>query len=316
MANSKENRIATINDVFGNGKFISLSLPNGLNPGATISICLDSGELKVVNSHADEIETPDEIETQIKEQGHIKNAHLYRRWVMAQMFRMLNWDPRWTSESGYDGYLHTNHNYKYQFEVIENELNAMAHMEKENDPELATRSFFWTKEVIAKTLIDHAKRVKRHARSNMRWDGCYQYCKMNKDYVRWSDVEDRARILVVFADSIRNAETYAEQLRLFRNAREYVCVLNPTTALCPEWKDAYKGAGAYYTLQNLIRYHGVGIKDEAGNLKYGASAEAILESKRLEYEGNGYRLFYMMKDVVEYNHFDFDRRMREVYSNR
>ena len=31
------------------------------------------------------------------------------------------------------------------------------------------------------------------------------------------------------------------------------------TPKCAAWKDAYKGAGSYYTLLNLVRFHGCGI---------------------------------------------------------
>ena len=87
------------------------------------------------------------------------------------------------------------------------------------------------------------------------------------------------------------------------------------TAKSSTWKSTFKGEGAYYTLQNLIRFHKFQIFD-SGHLYKGAKAEEILEQKRREYDGAGYKLFAFMKAQIEYNQFDFGKRMAEIYANK
>lgn len=70
------------------------------------------------------------------------------------------------------------------------------------------------------------------------------------------------------------------------------------------WVDAFKGAGAYYTLKNLIMWDGVRIE----GLNRNASLE-LLEKKKVEYNGKWYLLHNMMKKVVkDFNLRDFINR--------
>lgn len=301
------NRIATINEVLGNGKFISITLPEGLAAGTVINLSIDNGNV-TINDET----TYNNISEKIASAGYIKNNHLYRRWVMAQMFKMLEWNPAWTDKSGYDGYLST-YGYKYQFRVLENEFNALAHMEKEHDPELAIRSSFWTDYVAIETMRDHIRRVNKYAYANTKRCHNTILYKVDGYYARESVLIDKLIILNDIVLRFKSARTYHDKLNCISEFKSKLCKLGNNTPLCPVWKDAFKGAGAYYTLQNLIRYHGVGIKFDGDFFMYANLAENILEQKRREYAGCGYKMFYFMKDVIKYNDFDFKKRMEEIY---
>jgi hypothetical protein len=81
------------------------------------------------------------------------------------------------------------------------------------------------------------------------------------------------------------------------------------------WIDTFKGEGAYYTLKNLVMFHDCIIRipgackavDETDAVKY-------LEGKLDEYHGEGWRMFALMKKVIADNHFDFNKRMSEIYN--
>ena len=74
------------------------------------------------------------------------------------------------------------------------------------------------------------------------------------------------------------------------------------------WKNAFKGIGAYYTMQNLIRFHGHGIKTDRRNpnseMVYGEKGIEILDQYASLYNEEYYRLFAMMKDMILYNNKD------------
>jgi hypothetical protein len=80
------------------------------------------------------------------------------------------------------------------------------------------------------------------------------------------------------------------------------------------WFDAYKGEGAFYTLKNLVMFHGCGIKID-GRMVYGAAAMSVLNKRLNEYKGEGWRMFALMKKVIKDNNFDFAKRMEEIYNN-
>jgi hypothetical protein len=81
------------------------------------------------------------------------------------------------------------------------------------------------------------------------------------------------------------------------------------------WIDAYKGEGAFYTLKNLVMFHGCGIKVDKFDVRYGMGAVAFLNEKLNEYKGEGWRMFALMKKVIADNNFDFYARMNEIYND-
>ena len=80
------------------------------------------------------------------------------------------------------------------------------------------------------------------------------------------------------------------------------------------WIDAYKGAGAYYTLKNLVMFHSCGIITD-GRAVFGAAAVSVLNKRLREYKGEGWRMFALMKKVIADNNFNFKARMEEIYNN-
>mgnify|MGYP004619103709 CR=1 FL=1 len=89
------------------------------------------------------------------------------------------------------------------------------------------------------------------------------------------------------------------------------------TPKCKEWKDAFKGEGSYYTLMNLIKFHGCRVVNrktmEKMELMKSINTVNILT---VSYKGEYYRLFAFMKQVIEDNNFNFNKRMQELYPEK
>lgn len=79
---------------------------------------------------------------------------------------------------------------------------------------------------------------------------------------------------------------------------------------CPAWLSAFKGAGAFYTMQNMIRFHGCTIE----GMDMEKSEERLNEWAKQYGERSGYVLFAKMIDFIKANNFDFYKRMKEVSS--
>ena len=79
-----------------------------------------------------------------------------------------------------------------------------------------------------------------------------------------------------------------------------------------EWKDAYKGMGAYATMQNLLRFHGCTFPKDNDFYKRGLSGLQMLEDAAKTYaDGEGWRLFGLMKQMLEENNIDIKAKMAQ-----
>lgn len=312
---NKEARKNILDDQLGVGRFISVSLPEGLKPGSTITLNITEDGRPVVIDGS--VKVNSEAEEKILEGGWCRNQHLYRRWVMAQMFRMLNyqsWDGR---ERGFDAYLRRNYDSRYPFRMMRDEMKVLAAMKRDDDQEFLRRASFFTKDVVVascKEYIDYLQKEIDDILKNQKRKKC-----KGREYVivggRKVFVDGIRRDLITplhfIMTELQIFVTYDKAADLLDKFLDNMVKLRNDPKFPRTWKDAFKGAGAYYTLQNLIRFHGVRIKGSSGWCDAKAS-EGILEAKRYEYQGYGYRFLGYMKDVIKYNNFDFKARMKEI----
>ena len=112
-------------------------------------------------------------------------------------------------------------------------------------------------------------------------------------------------------ERIVNAKSYAEMYRLLQKFMRNIVKLPYDIPKSKAWIDAYKGAGAYYTMKNLVMSHKCYISDNGYHM-YGPLAIRYLEEKLDEYQGEYYRMFALMKKVIEDNNFNFTARMVEI----
>ena len=69
-------------------------------------------------------------------------------------------------------------------------------------------------------------------------------------------------------------------------------------------------------MMNMVKFHNCFITDNTtGEVYTGMKAVKYLKALNVFHDGYGYRMFAEMKRMIEENHFDFNGRMREIYSN-
>ena len=80
------------------------------------------------------------------------------------------------------------------------------------------------------------------------------------------------------------------------------------------WMDAFKGAGAFYTLDNLLRWHNCTVRDEATGKVYSDdyALKYLRDTTKKMKHNEYYKLYAIMKRVVEENNFNFSKRMKEI----
>lgn len=77
------------------------------------------------------------------------------------------------------------------------------------------------------------------------------------------------------------------------------------------WIDAYKGSGAFFTMQNMIRFHNCFVVNDFGKQLSKNNALSFLNKKAEEYKKEGWRLIGVLKKMLDDNNIDVADKIRE-----
>ena len=238
---------------------------------------------------------------------------------MAQMFRALNY--KGYHGSGYNDYLNKFYSYKYQFNMTMEEIRVISILQKEDKESFDERTMFFNFDVVYEMYEDYLRKLESYI-DKLPEKKCkgVPYKTIKGKHIFVTDMNKKIFIHVSnFLTRIKYLKAMGDYESLYHAIRRFhssvFIELPSNTMKSSKWKDAYKGAGAYYTLKNMIIYHDCFIRSNNGIcFKYGALD--YLNKKAIEYKGEGWRLFGFMKEVIKDNHFDFDVRMREIYAEK
>ena len=289
----------------------------GVNTSKYFTIDLENGGKVhlIIDEHGNPRKVDDMIANSIIEDGYVRNTKLHRRFVMAQMFQGLNyvsWDGR---RKGYTEWL-KNFGIKYEFEMMLEEIRVLGKLEERDRDTFVERSHFFTKDVIMKTMEDYIVELDKCI-NNMPAKKCkgipYKRIKGNNIFVEDIDKKIYAPLRSEIY-RIKWAKNYNAIYEIARSFMRKMISVPYKTSKSKAWIDAYKGEGAFYTLKNLVMFHGCGIKVD-NRMVYGAAAVSVLNKRLNEYQGEGWRMFALMKKVIEDNGFDFKARMAEIYND-
>ena len=287
----------------------------GINIGKYFTVDLENGTSVhiIVDEHGNPKKVEDVIASSIIEDGYVRNTKLHRRFVMAQMFQGLNyvsWDKKRT---GYNEWL-KNFGIKYEFEMMLEEIRVLGKLEERDRETFVERAHFFTRDVIAQTMNDYISELDKHI-DKMPTKKCKKvpYKRINGNNIFVEDIDKKIYTpLRHEAGRIKFARNYNEIYKIVRGFMSKMISVPYNAPKSKAWIDAYKGEGAFYTLKNLIMFHGCGIKINGGFV-YSAAAVSVLNEKLDEYKGEGWRMFALMKKVIDDNNFNFANRMKEIY---
>ena len=315
MMNRRDERMEKlVNAGMETGKYFTFELPDGLEPGAEIKIAIVDGKPQVVNKVKDNL-----VYNEIIADGYVKNTKLHRRWVMAQMFRMLNyksWDGR---ETGYHAALNR-YGYKYTFEMMLEEVRVLGKLQERDAESFAERSMFFTRDVVIKVCEDYMDKLKDYI-NTLQVKKCkgVPYVRVKGENIFVEDLNKKIyQPLQYKINRIKSAYHYTAMYQALQYFMKDMIKLPYNTPKSKDWIDAYKGNGAYYTCKNLIMYHGCKVRDDNMRTGYFFDRDAsmkILKGKLVSYQGEWWRMFAFMKKLIEDNNFNFDKVMEEKYGH-
>ena len=236
----------------------------------------------------------------VVEDKQVDNKKLFRRWVAAQTFRMIyekSYNATTRSwETGWDNYLRNCYDYKYQFSMMLEEFRVLNKLAIKDEDEFYERAHFFNRDVAVATCEHYMDQFDKYVKEHTK-DG-----KVKLANYGTVDMTDYRRICVdlrLIISDLKNSNTYAELYTYLKKFMKKMNKLPFETPKCPEWKNTFKGNGAYYTLKNLIMFHGC-------TLRYHNKAESLetLKTCLETYRGEYWRFHYMLLDTIEHNNFD------------
>ena len=287
----------------------------GISTGKYFTVALENGTQVhlIIDENGNPKKVDDVICNHIIEDGYVRNTKLHRRFVMAKMFQALNyvsWNKR---ESGYNAWL-KRFDIKYQFNMMLEEIRVLGKLEERDAETFLERSNFFTREVVVKTMADYIEKLKSSINIKKTYN-CkgIPYKKVAGRDIFVDDLDKK--IYAPMRNEIYKVQIARNYNEIYKAVKNFMCkmVTVPwTTPKSKDWIDAYKGEGAFYTLKNLVMFHGCGIM-VGYNMVYGTEAVNVLNERLYEYKGEGWRMFALMKKVIADNKFDFRKRMSEIY---
>jgi len=278
-------------------KYFSINLPTG---GSQMMKMGDDG--KAVPVSAD-----DPIIQAIVSGGTVPNRNLFRRWVMSQVFHGLQ------SSGGFSQWLKY-HGYDYQWEMLIEELRVQAKLYGKDMENFNARNRWFNQTVALAMAHDYIKQLREDAlgRPQHKCKGVPYVTVQHKHYFL-TDIEKKLITPVRQAIyAIAEAKTPQKLYEAVKNFWRACPTSDWRYTQCAEWKDAYKGMGAYATMQNLLRFHGCTFPKDNDFYQRNVAGLTLLERAAEAYDdGEGWRLFGLMKQMLDENGIDIEGKMKE-----
>lgn len=226
------------------------------------------------------------------------NHSAFRRWITAQTFRMLNYVSYDKKSKGWEAYLRDNYSYVYQFKMMIDEFKRMEKIKKTDREEFERRLHFFNKEVVLAVCGNCLDTCSMSDKTKDKLQIIYESIENTK----YENIDSLRALLIAFTKIVES-----RQVKIPRKAKK-----------CRQWKEAFKGSGAYYTVINLILYHDVRVYSicEEDFLNKNESLEYVEEElERYYIEGNIWKMHYFMKKLLDDNNFDINE-FKEKYSKK
>ena len=267
--------------------------------------------VRVVDGVPTQVLDDDPVFAMINKGGHVPDRRLFRRWVMAQMFRMLRqmdeYNMTFTD-------LVRHHGYEYMWKMVVEELRVQARLFKAGDTEnLKERDRFFNAEVVLVMMDEYAKEFDKYV-SSLKVKHCKgkEYKTIHGTHVFVDDIPAK---LTYKTNSLRDRlknEMYniePDELYLlvskFNKART---TMKWSTEIPKAFIDAYKGAGAFYTMKNLILFHGCQFSE---NDKFIGKERSMRLLEKYSITLKGWELLGVMKELIKENDISIEKKIAE-----
>lgn len=317
-----KNGKAVINDKPGvpmrdsKGRFVGMDFAKDGGTTCMHGISLAGEEYDNDGEHNDD----EPLSERVRKQGPVKNHRLFRRWIMSQMFHLLLRMEKWN-----DGFakIIRARGVRYMWKVLKQEMHDMRAISRHGDTEeFKRRNRWWNTDAVAQIASTFAYDLGEQIRKNLK----VRKCK-GREYVTIPGYG------MVFCDEYvkKVMEPFHDRIEAFRKCNcqktadalcDYAMQFKDSTAwklgMPTEFIDRFKGAGAYFTLRNMLMFHGCRIPYDVaqkfGRKTYNTDLE-VLDSVAEEYKDEGWQMLGFLKDVIKHNGIDVEAKIKSWNKN-
>lgn len=283
----------------------------------------------LTGGNAEVLKTIVDLVGKIEDSGYLDVDGIVRRWIPSQCLAMV------FSREGFHAALLAR-GYDYSWKVLVDEMKKQAKLYRQNDTEGYVERNRWYNARIAYVMAtDYIKLLKEHVdHLRVRSHGSRKYkkisCWMNKGKgVHLDEMDTFYNVLERAADRIKASKTpktVYEAVSNFNNLRMSIKYTPSGRGITTEFANAYKAAGCYYTIKDLIMFEGCLLQvDNNGTTgevsywaqKHGRSRSFVQKEESLaalertagtivsDGVGScGYMMLGLLKDFLAYNKFD------------
>ncbi len=288
----------------------------GIDINKYFSMTTPSGEERLMKWENDipvAVTADDPVMKAIVDGGTVPNRDLFRRWVMAQVFRGLS--DKYSN--GFTDWVH-HKGYEYSWKMAVEEFRVQAKLEGKDKENFKLRNRWFNSQVALCMMGDYLRKLEKviEGKPRHRCKGVPYICIGGENVFE----SDLGRKILYPLYSIKNKlesgnlhgtttpKSLYETVRTFNSKK---IQLEWRTQVSPVWMDAYKGAGAYYTMKNMIMFHGCHFVNDSGKWMTKSSSLMYLDGKADEYKEEGWRLFGVLRKFIKDNNFDIEAKRRE-----
>lgn len=226
--------------------------------------------------------------------------------------------------------------YDYTWRVLVEELGRQESMFKHGDTKCFREDNRWYNKELAVAMIDdyfdqlksllysHKTHLyKKTGETYICYSGAEKILKGKKDsdygYLYLSEFAQVFRAIKMYREAIQKAMT---PRALYNAVKAFVMVMPTlysrsskledrkqfTPHQCKEWQDAYKGYGAFFSMQNLIRFHRCVFFENRKRMTKEASLKKLDSMAAKE---AGWYLLGMLKKLIVDNNIDIEAKQEE-----
>ena len=270
--------------------------------------------------------TIDAVGKQIVEGGYVSNWKLFRRWVMSQMFHMLR-DMDKNGRTFNEVLQHKG--YEYQWRMLENELYAQMKMFDHKDYENTKARYRWFNGCVAYDMaIDYISKLRsyiddkciyttktdKHGNKKKTYkDPCKgnPYIRLQNENIFVADLDRKVynplRDLANKMATVEDCKDLYNAVHEFNKKRKHLAW---NTKQADAFIHAYKGSGSYYTMRNLIMFHGARFMKNGRKMSETNSLNE-LESKAKFYDEEGWKMLGVLKQLIKDNNISVQGKILE-----
>lgn len=276
-----------------------------------------SGEgmlVRLYNGVPEMVADDDPIFAAIVDSGTIPERRLFRRWVMAQMFELLTAKSWKTRKPIAINDAIRRKGYEYQWRMLLEEMRVQSKLIVNDHENFKLRNRWFNNDTCIALASDYIEKLEKHIAA-LRTYKCkgVDYKRVGGRNIFVADLSKKVFYPLHRAlDVMRASQNVRQMYSALVDFDRLRIALPYDTAFCPAWLDAFKGSGAYFTMQNLIRFHGCRITGDHSKVKMTTESSMQLLDERAEmYRGEGWRMFAMMKKLIADNGIDIEAKRKE-----